>query len=85
VCSATRASHGRLSERTKQANMATVDDVIGKIFGKMDIDNSGSICQDEMSATFVVFDRDGELLYDTIRYDTTWYFNARLTANINIT
>jgi len=41
--------------------MATDDDVIAKIFGKMDTDNSGSICEAELSAAFVGFDRDGEL------------------------
>ena len=40
--------------------MATDDDVIAKIFGKIDVDNSGSVCEAEMSAAFLGFDRDGE-------------------------
>jgi len=40
--------------------MATDDDVIAKIFGKMDADNDGSICEAELSAAFVRFDRDGK-------------------------
>jgi len=45
--------------------MATDDDVIAKIFGKMDVDNSGSICEAELSAAFLGFDRDGELCRPT--------------------
>jgi len=39
--------------------MATNDDVIAKIFGRIDVDNSGSICEAELSAAFLGFDRDG--------------------------
>ena len=46
---------------TRNANMATDDAVIAKIFGKIDTDNNGSICEAELSAAFVGFDRDGEL------------------------
>jgi hypothetical protein len=35
------------------------NDVIAKIFGKIDADNSGSICESEMSSAFKDFDRDG--------------------------
>jgi len=66
VCTAARylvrptASHG--ADQVTQgdgANMATDDAVIAKIFGKMDSDNSGAICEAELSAAFVGFDRDG--------------------------
>jgi len=64
-CAVCPQCHPHAIEQTERTNerrhkMATNDDVIAKIFGKMDTDNSGSICQAEMSAAFVVFDRDGE-------------------------
>jgi len=46
--------------------MATDDDVIAKIFGEMDVDKSGSICEAELSAAFLGFDRHGELRALTI-------------------
>lgn len=41
--------------------MATNDAVIANIFSRIDTDNDGSICEAELSAAFVGFDRDGEL------------------------
>jgi len=54
-------SLSRQRRTTLDANMATDDAVIAKIFGKIDTDNNGSICEAELSAAFVGFDRDGEL------------------------
>jgi len=66
----TRHRADRPTDRTNEDSvMAADDDVIAKIFGKMDVDNSGSICQAEMSAAFVVLDRDGELLLWSVVVD----------------
>lgn len=35
-------------------------EVIAKIFCKMDADNSGTICESELSSAFKDFDRDGK-------------------------
>ena len=59
VRSSSDKSHTERTDDGDTNMAATDDDVIAKIFGKMDVDKSGLICQAEMSAAFVVFDRDG--------------------------